>query len=595
MTIPHLNEALIRSHATAQSFERGESYYRNGSVASLTQRGSCLMGAVEGSEYEPYRVSIQFDAGGLTSATCTCPYNFEGWCKHIVATLLTSLHHPDQIEQRSPLEVLLRPLNRDQLQTLLQALTTEQPELIDQIERQIQHLFAQPVAQAASKKMVRRTMVDPQPFRRQVQQILNSAGGDWDDAPALEEISALVDKADDFTVQGDGNNALVILRAITDAYVESWMNLDGSSGESGMFFEELDAALAEAILSADLSAADRQDWQRQLPVWEDEVDQYGIDDAFAKSKTALNQGWDDPQLQSILQGKVTHFPGPEGEESYSVKTLIQIRLAILERQDNYNAYLNLARAAGQTKAYLTMLVRLGRIEEVMTEAKQQLHSADAALAVAQALRERGELAQALEIAEAGLDLPGILKAQLALWTSELAEGMGQQGKGLQARIIAFKDTPTLANYLKIEELADASEWPKLQRSLLKSLRQQDDAFTSEAKVDIFLREGLLEDAIQSAQQLSSFQADLIHRVMDAAMEQRPEWVIDNARRRAESIMDQGKAKYYQAAVEWLIKARDAYRQADRQQEWQTYYAELLQKHSRKRKLINLLNALKRER
>ncbi|MFM7449678.1 MAG: hypothetical protein ACKO24_13915 [Leptolyngbyaceae cyanobacterium] len=435
-------------------------------------------------------------------------------------------------------------------------------------------------------------MVDPQPFRRQVQQILNSAGGYWDDAPALEEISALVDKADDFTVHGDGNNALVILRAITDAYVESWMNLDGSSGESGMFFEELDAALAEAILSADLSAADRQDWQRQLPVWEDEVDQYGIDDAFAKSKTALDQGWDDPQLQTILQGKVTHFPVPEEQESYSVKTLIQIRLAILERQNNYNAYLNLARAAGQTQAYLTMLVRLGRIEEVMTEAKQQLHSADAALAVAQALRERGELAQALEIAEAGLDLPGILKAQLALWISELAERMGQQEKGLQARIIAFKDTPTLANYLKIEELADTSEWPKLQRSLLKSLRQQDDVFASEVKVDIFLREGLLEDAIQSVEQLSSFQADLIQRVMDAAMEQHPEWVVDNARRRAESIMDQGKAKYYQAAVEWLMKARDAYRQAGRQQEWQTYYAELLQKHSRKRKLINLLNALK---
>jgi uncharacterized Zn finger protein len=101
-----LSEATIRHHALAQSFDRGQGYYRNGSVTSLIQRGNVLSASVEGSEADPYRISIQFNKGGITSATCSCPYDYEGCCKHIVATLLTCLHQPDQIEQRSKLAEL---------------------------------------------------------------------------------------------------------------------------------------------------------------------------------------------------------------------------------------------------------------------------------------------------------------------------------------------------------------------------------------------------------------------------------------------------------------------------------------------------------
>ena len=592
ITMPPLsiNETTIRSHATAQSFERGRRYHKNGAVISLTQREDKLIGEVEGSEYEPYRVIIEVDAAGVAEAICTCPYAFEGWCKHIVATLLASLDDPSQIEQRPSLEALLDPLSRDQLQTLIQSLATEQPELIDLIDLHLQPLLAQSSPQSP-KPSPRRTKVDPQPFRRQVQTILYSASHNWDDAPAIDEIRSLVAKADEFTDQGDGDNALVILDAIIDAYVERWMNLDGSSGESGDFFEELDEAVAEAILSADLISTEQEGWQSKLTVWQDEVEQYGIEPAFARSNMALAHGWDNPQLVAALQGQMAEFTESTGEELYGTSTLSQIRLTILERQERYDDYLNLAQATGQTQAYLTMLARLGRVDVVMDLAKQQLDSADAALAVAQAVRSHGELDKALEIAEMGLDLPGLGKTQLALWTSELAEGMGQLDKGLQARIAAFKHVPSLTDYLKIQELAAPTQWPEHQKTLLKSLRKSDNVFSGEAQVDIFLHEGLLEDAIKTVDKLSSFQSHLVQRVMDAVTEQHPDWVIDNACCRAESIMDGGKAKYYTNAVKWLGKAHAAYQQAGRQQEWRTYYGKLLHKHSRKRKLISLLEGL----
>ena len=85
---PQITEQLIRRFASGESFQRGREYFRSGAVTSLTRRGERLLAEVEGSSYEPYRVDVAFDAGGIASAQCTCPYDWGGACKHIVATLL---------------------------------------------------------------------------------------------------------------------------------------------------------------------------------------------------------------------------------------------------------------------------------------------------------------------------------------------------------------------------------------------------------------------------------------------------------------------------------------------------------------------------
>jgi uncharacterized Zn finger protein len=79
--------------------------------------------------------------------------------------------------------------------------------------------------------------------------------------------------------------------------------------------------------------------------------------------------------------------------------------------------------------------------------------------------------------------------------------------------------------------------------------------------------------------------------MDAAMSQRPDWVIENARHRAEDIMNRGKADAYYHAVEWLGKVKAGYRESGRQADWLAYYQQLAQTHGRKYKLMGLLQKL----
>ncbi|MDX2240486.1 MAG: SWIM zinc finger family protein [Leptolyngbyaceae cyanobacterium bins.302] len=581
--IPTLSKATIQHHTTPQSFERGESYYRSGSVYSLAQRGNTLTAKVEGSEAEPYHINIHFDPGGITNATCTCPYNYDGWCKHIVATLLTCLHHPDQIEQRPELAQLLAPLNREQLQTIVQNLAAAEPDWIDAIETQIALLSPFPAKK--TQKTARRTTVDPKPIERQVERIIQRYSEQWNDEPALDEIRDLIQKADAFIEQGDGNNALIILGAIVRAYVQDWMNLDGSSGESGAFFEELDDALTEAILSAEWSNSDSQQWQKDLKHWQKEVDDYGVD-SFAMSLAALQQGWDYPPLQRVLQGEITELGAWEDEAPDFADDLAQIRLKILQRQGRQQEYLYLAEAEGQTDRYLQMLAKLGRTEEAVSQAQQHMSTAGEAWTLAQTLREQGELESALSIAMQGLSLDGSHAHQLATWASELAEGIDQDS-ALEARLTAFQLHPSLPDYLKLQELA-GEQWHSLQQELLTQLLGLPDHLHSEAKVAIFLQEGWIDAAISTVDQLSSYQSEIIHPVMDAAVAHRPEWVIENARRRAESIMNDGKSQYYYHATNWLRKVRAAYLQLEQKPEWQRYRKELLQTHGRKRKLVSML-------
>jgi len=232
-----------------------------------------------------------------------------------------------------------------------------------------------------------------------------------------------------------------------------------------------------------------------------------------------------------------------------------------------------------------MLARLGRVQEAVDEGLQYLYTSDQTLA--QALREGGELAAALRIAEHGLTLEGP-KGALAAWASDLATSLGETERALSAATVAFQAAPDLVAYQRVQELAGEG-WPALRADLLDHLRQRP--YGSSAAVDIWLYEGLLDDAIAAVDQGVSY-ADL-ERVMDAVVAHRPDWVIQAARRQAERIMNAGQAKYYHHAVGWLERARAAYRAAGHEDEWQAYLCDIRTQHGRKYKLMGMLEGFDR--
>lgn len=606
MERPILSETIVRSHASAESFQRGRDYYKERRVVSLIQRGNQIRAEVEGNQYAAYHVTVGFDGGGITSAACTCPYDWGGWCKHVVATLLACLHEPDAIQVLPPMEEMLAALDREQLLTLVRRLANSNPEVAAAVETQVSLLQiqpgeaskAQPAPPPQAAPRPRRTQIDTSAIRRQVKSLMRSSSrydyyNDYEGVDrVLQPLEQIVQQAEASIEAGDGNNALAILQALTEEFLPDFEVLDDSYGQVGDFFRTVGDTLAGAVLTAELSADEKQDWSKTFLSWHKHLEDYGMDDCLPRAMLALQQGWDNPKVQQWLQGTPTDAAGTDDDDEDDMLEdeleLVAIRLNILQHQSRHQEYLNMARATGHMKKYVTMLVQQGNPHEAVNEARTHLHRAEDALSLATILRERDELTLALQIAEHGLELNGP-RERLARWTSELALTMGHNELALRAASIAFRAMPSLTLYQQIQKLA-GEEWPALRDELLQFLRGPTDVWDKSGHIDVFLAENLIDDAIAIVDDTRSrgYSSVPVGRVMLAAVEQRPSWVINIGRNFAEQIINAGQAKYYDDAVKWLEIVRTAYFAANMKQEWHAYVGQIRRDHGRKYKLMGLM-------
>jgi uncharacterized Zn finger protein len=595
--LPLLTPAIIQAQANETSYSRGQRYWRSGAVVFLTQRQQTLQAEVEGNAALPYRVTIDFDGGGVTNADCTCPYCFEGWCKHIVAVLLVCVQQPEKIEQRPALAQLLDRLTLVQAQGLVQSLVAANPELINAIDLYVSQLALSKAASevassAASISPKRQTSVDPAPFKRQAREVLRNAVRGWEYGQDDDEIAAdmgeVITMAMAFVEQGDAANGLVALEAITAGCADNWDEIDHYCGLTPLDVDlDFDEVWAEALLSAtyaeDLSEEEIGGWQEKLEIWQDQLG------SFAMALEALRQGWDYPPLVRVLQGEVDQSAWG-GEAPDWGQSLSKIRLSILARQQRYEEYLHLAQAEQLSQQYMTMLGQLGRVDQAMAVAQTQMTTLAEAKALAETLRSQNQLPQALEIALQGLRLgphnPYIV-FDFAIWTSDLAEGVGDTNAAVEAREIAFAHRPSFKEYQKLKALAGAS-WPRHQSMLLQQLRDTEAWGIEQAQVSVFLHEGLLEDAITAVSNSRHCRESVVWQVMDAVMDSHSQWVIDQARPPAEKIIDEGRAKDYDVAVNWLKRVKGAYQALGQESTWSHYHQKLATTHGRKRKLMGLM-------
>lgn len=137
MKQPQITEEMIDAlDVEPRVYERGEDYFENGAVLGVKQRGDLLSAEVQGSDDEPYRVTIRLNKQGISATDCTCPYTEEwsGVCKHVVAVLLTLCYDEADVEQRPSVAELIADLDAQQLRKLLAKLAERDPAVADAID-----------------------------------------------------------------------------------------------------------------------------------------------------------------------------------------------------------------------------------------------------------------------------------------------------------------------------------------------------------------------------------------------------------------------------------------------------------------------------
>lgn len=617
MAKPLIDVHAIRSLASPESFSRGRQYHRDGAVRDVIRRGEHVTADVEGTDPTPYRVTVRLHDRGVAAAKCTCPYDWGGYCKHIVAVLLKLSEQPQDVAERPTIQEQLKGLDTPQLLAVIMRRLEIDPGLATWLDAELAALTdGTPDRPDGPTVTKRRSPVDTEPIRAQAEALLRGRyrpRRHWDDfhvSGTEEEISALVDKARPFIAAGDGRNALRVLEPIADVLVDGWIEAGAADEHVQGHLFDLAHLFAEASLSSDLAADERDVLAIKVERWHRTLTDYGLDDCFAIALKALEAGWDEPALQAVLAGRGRKWPP---REDHSEMEPTAIRLRVLATACRNEEYLRLAKATAAHADHSSMLARLGRVRDAIEYARKRLRSPSEAHDVAKVLRELAHDEPALELAEWGLDLQGTAVGAPALagisisdrrphglrvlahWLRDYAGALGNKALALKAAIVAFEEAHTLEDFRAVEAwatgLGPASKWQKVKASLLAHLGSAPHASD---RTLIYLEEGLIDRAVQSAGRAGDFSSDTdtLLRLMDAAAASHSDWVIEFALAKASAIMDANRASHYREVATWLTKAALAFEATGREDEWLALLDRLIDRHRRKYKLKPLLEALR---
>lgn len=560
-------------------------------MTGAARQGHRLTAECAGTLQPFYRVTVELDEGGVRAASCTCPYELDGYCKHIVAVLLTYLHRPNEFAEQQPLEELLADLDRDELFALVQNLLQRQPELYDLVDAQI-------TAPTPSQKKGRAKKVDVALFRRRVQNVLHSLdgasaydayGGMRGLADGLREVVASVQK---FLDAGDAENARAILLTLVAEFTHNrpFEYLDDSNGELGAFMDEVGVPLAEAILSENLSPVERGRVAARLQEWKRELADFGCEGNLDVAIEAATYGWDESpeprgahRIPSARRVYIEDDYGSDDEEwdedelgdegvpnpdSPSLRgpiDLVEAKLNVLARQGRTDEFLVLSKKEGRHLRHALQLCALGRVADAAKYASKHLTEAAEALTLAQTLRDGGHIAEALAVGERGLRLDPP-RFPLASWLAPLEQAQGRAPQALAAWLAAFAEEASLELYRVIKELG-AAKWVKLEPRLLKLAAK---SWNKSPFAEILLYEERWDEAIQLAERRAVAGGPVAALVADRVIPHRPEWVIAVSRKEADRLISETQSKLYPVAAEWMARAKRAYAHLHREREWRAY-------------------------
>jgi uncharacterized Zn finger protein len=552
-----LTESAIRSYASDQSFERGREYYQSGAIYNAVRQGNTLLAECVGTD--TYHLRIELNEDNIQFANCTCPYEFGGYCKHLVALLLNYIHKPGEFSERKSIPALLENIDKAALVTILTKLVDRNPELYTWLETSL------PIAAVKDANSQPKPVVSPvsEPaWRKRIKNILRPGKDYYSDYESTSGVSSELDEvinsAGELLAAGDAQGVITILLALLDELSDAYEMFDDSDGELGESAEYAGELLAEAILSADLDDKERKSFERKLAPIAKNLADYGIENGVEIAQLAMEYGWE---------------KHPEYENDFTFD-LENAKLNVLERQGRTDEFLALCQQTGQHLRYTQKLLQLGRTDEAICAA-YQLAEPNHVLEIAKKLREANHLTEAITLSEQGLKLEG-QKYHLAVWLAPLEETQGRLEPAIQAYLISFAEAPSLETYKNLKRLS-GERWETLKPAQMNILLHSG---RSEAIVAIYLHEQQWDEAITIAEK-NTYDYRLREKVADAVVAQRPEWVIRISTQEAEKLIEPTQSKYYPHAARWLAKAKQAYLQVGRKVEWQAYFTQLKTTYARR--------------
>ncbi|HEU5430419.1 MAG TPA: SWIM zinc finger family protein, partial [Thermomicrobiales bacterium] len=251
-----LTAEQIAQQTDSGSFSRGKTYFRGGRIFAPLRRGALIQAQCHGSSGGPYRVEATLAiAGGKrrknpVAYACDCPRG--GFCKHVVALLLTWIDAPERFTARPPIADILAGKSQEELIALIELMVREEPDFEALLDLPIPVggvLSAAPIDEAALRRQIEAAFAAQQTGR--YGRGRRSGWYEYDDWESTSHIAGnlqqLIDLAQGYADADDWRNAVAVLAVISEMTIPHLSRFADPNGDLFTIVGECDRRLAEGL------------------------------------------------------------------------------------------------------------------------------------------------------------------------------------------------------------------------------------------------------------------------------------------------------------------------------------------------------------
>lgn len=522
-----------------------------------------------GSEPLPYHISARLGTSGIQETACSCPYDWGGDCKHIVALLLTYLHEPESFEGRPTLDTSLQDRSKDDLIDLIKQMVERYPDLQRFVDRPA------PAAVIEDGRPV-----DTQAFRKELHYALNNFGG-WGDRTAEFTLREITRTAKRFATQGDWKNAVSIYCAI----VEECVAVDGApvddEGEYSYAFADVLGQLAEcleqpAVVENEVERRKVLNALLMAYIWDVDFGGVGISDDVPDYVETHAR----PDDLTAIRKQIIAAQQHTARNSYSmwgvrVYEEFLMRLDGLEQVDP-EITLKRLRDGGHYQLLAEKLLELKRPDEALTVMREHLTLPYEQLQMAYLLVTYSHDDLAIQMAEESLQQTH--NPQLADWLIGLYRQRGDHESLLRWELKQMQSNPDVVYYAGLKPAAQTlGNWEMVQAQVLKDLEAQGRYDTL---VQIYLYDEEWDKAWETLPKVKTSTtylwggSSLEFEVAQKTRHARPARAIPVYMKHARSQINRVDRRGYASAAELLHVVRELYDQMGDEETWLERITEL---------------------
>lgn len=233
-----IDREQVRERCTDAVFERGENYRSEGRIGCLGRVSDCITADVQGSR--SYDVTVDFSTTPF-EATCTCPYDGPGTCKHVVAVLLEVAETSPE-DEYAEIESLLNDVTPEALRSFLIDELAWNPELRDRFRARFDDNS--------------RSVDD---YRDEIEQLFDDHTVDYPVITEAIDFSHFFDQAEQHRSRDRYREAATVYRAIAEGIERNEDRIDAAYDHYARTFQRALDGYVECVQAADLSDEAYQD------------------------------------------------------------------------------------------------------------------------------------------------------------------------------------------------------------------------------------------------------------------------------------------------------------------------------------------------